>query len=529
MALGAAGLALRLAPLPPVLSFDLAKALLVLTSAASWTAARAFTGRPPRWLPALAGAGLWLLACRIPGFRDTDAAQMALSCALGAGYTLATAVALTAARAERLRLLPAALVLLGGHAALYAARAVLAATGLDVAIEPALTTAMLLEAQLHTVGMAFILVALTKQRTENQLAASRDAAHQANETRRRFVAAMSHEVRTPLNGVLGITALMRRDPDLTANQRAHLDVLEGAGRHLLAIVNDALDLAKIDADRLDIAADPLDPAAAGEACLALVRPAAIDRRIVPRLVLDPALPPLVAGDATRLQQILLNLLWNAVKTTPEGGSVTLRLSAADGLVAEVTDTGRGIPPDKRGQLFKDFARIEPSTEGTGLGLSLSARLAQRMGGRLAYQPGPGNHGSIFRLTLPWPAIAPPAPRPLHVLLLDPELAHRRQLRAFLLFEGHQVTEAAGPGPFDAVLADAPPGELAALRAAHPATPLVALTADPTPEYHAACLEAGASRVLTRPLDRAQVMDSLRRLTAAAPGAMSHPAASGRQR
>src|SRR5208283_3358437 len=262
-----------------------------------------------------------------------------------------------------------------------------------------------IEAQLRVVGISFLALAMTKERAELAIARSRDIARDAGDARRRFLAQMSHVVRTPLNGVLGLAQVLLQDSRLLVDQRQHVATLEAAGRHLLAIVNDALDLAKIDAGHLAFRIRPFDPSEAMNACLALVRPAAEDKRIKLQLLLAAELPVTISGDTTRLQQILLNLLWNALKFTPQDGAVTLRVGAgADWLRCEVIDTGPGIPAEKEAMLFKDFARLDPNAaDGTGLGLAISARLAERMGGRLLYHPGPGGVGSLFRLELPWPA------------------------------------------------------------------------------------------------------------------------------
>ena len=161
----------------------------------------------------------------------------------------------------------------------------------------------------------------------------------------------------------------------------------------------------IDAGHLAFRIRPFNPAEAFDACLALVRPAAEDKRIKLQLQLAAELPSTISGDTTRLQQILLNLLWNAMKFTPQDGGVTLRVGAGlDWLRCEVIDTGPGIPPEKQSLLFQDFARLDPNAaDGTGLGLAISARLAERMGGRLSFHPGQGGIGSVFRLELPWPA------------------------------------------------------------------------------------------------------------------------------
>jgi signal transduction histidine kinase/FixJ family two-component response regulator len=498
----------------PSVSADIAVALLLLGGGASWIAARAFAGQRVVPVIGLAGAGVWILALCIPGFDRATAAQMALPWGISALYAVAVIGALWPNGREALPSRPFFLLLTGVYAMIYLVRAVLSAYGVDETLHQPLATATVLEAQLRVVGIAFLALALTKERAELAIARSRDIARDAGEARKRFLAQMSHEVRTPLNGVLGLAQVLLQDSRMLPDQREHVATLEAAGRHLLAIVNDALDLAKIDAGHLAFRIRPFDPTEAMNACLALVRPAAEDKRIKLELLLAAVLPGTISGDTTRLQQILLNLLWNALKFTPDGGAVTLRVGAGtDWLRCEVIDTGPGIPPEKEAMLFKDFARLDPNAaDGTGLGLAISARLAERMGGRLLYHPGPGAVGSLFRLELPWPAIESsrdeaqgelpevlrtatreprpeprPQPRPepvlegagaepartpapathvrpagLHLLVVDDVAANRAMMRALLTADGHLVTAAENGAEavaltardrFDAVLMD----------------------------------------------------------------------------
>jgi signal transduction histidine kinase/CheY-like chemotaxis protein len=424
----------------PALRFvsdDVAVELLLLSAGASWIAARAFAGRPPvAPLPAmplsvvplpvvpligLAGALVWLLAVCIAGFDHTAVVPRALPWVISAAYAVGVVAALRPDGWEALPSRPFFLVLTALYGGIYLVRAVLSVCGFEDTLQQDLATATVVEAQLRVIGISFLALALTKERAELSISRSRDLARDAGEARKRFLAQMSHEVRTPLNGVLGLAQVLLQDSRMLPDQRQHVSALEAAGRHLLAIVNDALDLAKIDAGHLAFRIRPFDPAEAMDACLALVRPAAEDKGIKLQLLLAAALPRTISGDTTRLQQILLNLLWNALKFTHAGGAVTLRVGAGvDWLRCEVIDTGPGIPPEKEAMLFKDFARLDPNAaDGTGLGLAISARLAERMGGRLVYHPGPGGVGSLFRLELPWPAVETPRDAPPREDLQEP--------------------------------------------------------------------------------------------------------------
>jgi CheY-like chemotaxis protein len=351
---------------------------------------------------------------------------------------------------------------------------------------------------------------------------------------------MSHEVRTPLNGVFGLAQVLAHDPRLLADQREHAQALEIAGRHLLSIVNDALDLAKIDADRLEFAARPFDPAATAEECLGLLRPTALDKHVALLLDRDAAMPALIVGDQTRLQQILLNLLSNALKFTPQGGAVTLHVAPMPGGVRfDTIDTGPGVPPEQSHLLFKDFSQLDPSAgEGTGLGLAISARLAERMGGSLRYIPREDATGSIFRLVLPWPEAAveplrrrasPATATPkLHLLVADDVRINRMVLRAMLTGVGHTVTEARGGGEvlelvgqhrFDMILLDLRMPDIdgmevaARLRALPGWTanaPIIGISADAMPETVQACLAAGMDVVLAKPVELDLLLNELQR-------------------
>jgi signal transduction histidine kinase/CheY-like chemotaxis protein len=537
MILGSVGLLLHVAPLPQLLTRDLAKAMLLLTGPASWTAARVFACRAPAPWRFLAGAALWLVLCQIPTFRASEAAQLAVSCAIGSSYMFATAFALHPIRAEALPSFLPALVLLYFHAVFYAARAVMAALGLDRNYDEPLAVAMLLEAQIHTMGMAIVLIAMTKERAEHRLQISLVNARTAGESRARFVAHMSHEVRTPLNGILSVAQLLRIDPTLRADQRDHVGILEAAGQHLLAIVNDALDLAKIDAGRLEIASTPLSPRGVAEDCLTLVRPSAVEKRLSLKLEIEGDVPPAVLGDSTRLRQILLNLAWNAVKFTPPGGLIWLRVSRFDGLCFEIADTGPGVPPEKQPMLFQEFTQLEPQKSGTGLGLSLSARLATQMGGSLCYLPGSGGAGGLFRLTLPWSAGDParadsepdgrrPIPEGLNLLVVDDVPANRGLLRAILALDDHKVAEAQSGADavamiahsqFDAVLMDLRMPGMDGIEATRcvramsgdiAQVPILGLSAEVIPEVHEACRTAGMDAMLTKPISRKALREAL---------------------
>jgi signal transduction histidine kinase/CheY-like chemotaxis protein len=543
MFIGAAGLVMIISPVPRFVAKDLGIALVIGGASFGWVAASKFAGQQIRWGFILAGPALWLVANQVPFVANDAGPQMALSWGIGAFYSTMFVVALWPDGVEHLPARPAMLIFAGAHGAVYAVRAFLAATGLDGSYRSVLSNVLLVEAEFRVIGMSFLVLAMTKQRAENIAARNLEAAERASVARSRFVAQMSHEVRTPLNGVFGLAQVLAQDSRLLPDQREHARALEIAGRHLLSIVNDALDLAKIDADRLEAVSRPFDPAATAEDCLALLRPSALDKRITLHFEPDSALPLRVLGDQTRLQQILLNLLSNALKFTPERGAVTLRtITLPAGLRFDIIDTGPGVPPDQRHLLFKDFSQLDPGTgEGAGLGLAISARLAERLGGSLRYLPRENATGSIFRLMLPWSEApvdplrrqAPPPPptttNALHLLVVDDVQVNRVVLRAMLTGAGHIVSEARGgrealglihQHAYDMILLDIRMPDIDGLEVttrlrAMPGwtaeVPIIGVSADAMAETIQTCLAAGMDTVLPKPVESAALLAELQRL------------------
>ena len=243
------------------------------------------------------------------------------------------------------------------------------------------------------------LEALVDERTA-QLAAARDRAEAADRAKSAFLATMSHELRTPLNTIIGFTGVLLggQPGGLNGEQRKQLTMVRDASRHLLALINDVLDISRIEAGQLEVAAERLDVDAVATRAADVVAPLARDRGLALEIVPGGAV---AVGDLRRVEQVLLNLLGNAVKFT-EVGRVEVRTRAAGGLVeVEVSDTGPGISPADLPRLFSPFSRLEASRgrEGTGLGLSICRRLVEAMGGQIHVESEPGE-GSTFCFTLP---------------------------------------------------------------------------------------------------------------------------------
>ena len=260
-------------------------------------------------------------------------------------------------------------------------------------------------------GIVLVNVARTIRRNAMALEAARAEALDASRAKSAFLAMMSHELRTPMNGVLGMAHALAATK-LTPQQGGYLDMIVQSGDGLMAVLNDILDLSKIEAGKLELEVVSFDIDKLGRQIFLMWSETARLKNLELVLEIDPATPTWLAGDPVRVRQILLNLLSNALKFTEQGG-VNVRISplTPHGVEILVTDTGIGMRQDQQAKLFQAFAQAEVSTTrrfgGTGLGLSICRQLAEMMGGDISVSSEPGS-GSTFRVTLPLPTgQAPP--------------------------------------------------------------------------------------------------------------------------
>jgi signal transduction histidine kinase/AmiR/NasT family two-component response regulator len=361
---------------------------------------------------------------------------------------------------------------------------------------------------------------------------AREAARLAGQAKANFLATMSHEIRTPMNGVLGMAQLLRRST-MDGEQRAQVETLIHSGEFLMSILNDILDISKIDAGKMEVEARPHDLTAFAGELIGLWRPTAEQKGLTLDLDLAADLPACVLMDGRRVRQVLFNLIGNAVKFTPQGGVALSITAEQEHLRFTVRDSGIGIDPLVLPQLFERFSQADESTArqfgGAGLGLAISRQLTEVMGGRMWAESELGQ-GAAFHIALPLvpaepetqadtPAVEPDAgaARALSILAVDDNAVNLMVLEQVLGALGHRVTRAVSGAEalehladlaFDLVLMDIQMPGMTGIEAvtrlrAEPgpnrATPAVAVSADVLSHDKAGYLKLGFSGQVSKPI------------------------------
>lgn len=379
---------------------------------------------------------------------------------------------------------------------------------------------------------------------------SANATREAQQTAQKksdLLAVLSHEIRTPLNGILGMANLLQ-SCGLGPVEQDYVDVIRQAGDSLLSLIDDVLDFSKIEAERLELECSELQVSRVANDALRIVQPAADRKGLTLLCEVSPDIPVSIEGDALRIRQILLNLLSNAIKFTGQG-SITLRVETAPtpanqpGLRFTVIDNGIGITPEGQARLFQPFSQADPSIArqfgGTGLGLAICKRLAQMMGGSIGVSSEPGLGSSFWFIIEARPATASlaepePAPAPARqeardeprILLVEDNLINQKVAclmlkklgyTATIAENGKKAVDAAAENQYDIIFMDCLMPEMDGFQATRsirvgpnngPTIPIVAMTANAFAKDREACLAAGMSDYLPKPVREAELRGML---------------------
>ena len=413
--------------------------------------------------------------------------------------------------------------------------------------------ATLIDWQGRPATLNFLTDITEKKLAEEKLIEAKEAAEAAARSKSDFLANMSHEIRTPLNAVLGLTGLLLNS-DLNAQERDYVETVRSSGNTLLSVINDILDFSKIEGGKMELESQPFHLRECISVALDLIKPSAGQKELTVKCDLDESLPAYFKGDVTRLRQVLVNLLGNAVKFTHQGAiglSVTGAPLDCPGsssgreyeLHFSIHDTGIGIPKEKLDRLFRSFSQVDSTTTrkygGTGLGLAISRKLVEMMGGKIWVVSEP-NVGSTFHFTIraevseeesshSEPVLAPTmasrqkGARPLRILLAEDNAVNQMVAKQMLkkigysadvAGNGHEVLQAIERQPYDVILMDVQMPEMDGLAASQeirrrwPTGPrIIAITAYALKGDRERCLAAGMDEYISKPI----VIEELKRV------------------
>lgn len=394
----------------------------------------------------------------------------------------------------------------------------------------------------HDGGFVVLLNDVTAQRELiEQQAQAQALAERVSRAKSEFLANTSHEIRTPLSAVLGMVQVMERHP-LDPDQRRRLQLIADSGNALLAVLNSVLDLAKIEAGKLELDEHDFDLAQTVRVAVSSFETLAVQKELALTVEVTPEVSGVWRGDSDRLRQVLSNLVSNAVKFTPQGHVAVRVAPGEEGVRFSVVDSGIGVAPDKQALIFEAFAQADASTTrkfgGTGLGLAICSSIVRTMGGRLELHSTPGQ-GSEFAFVLPLgrveaapvaavPAAADDAPPPLRILVAEDNPNNQLVLSALLepfgveltvVGDGQAAVDACAVGGFDVVLMDVQMPRMNGVEATQairrmererglPRLPIIALTANVMTHQVAEYLQAGMDSFVAKPIQLGELVTAL---------------------